>query len=30
MLTKEQFLQSGNPDIGPANCWVGVDAPQQS
>ena len=21
--------QSGNPDIGPANCWVGVDGPKQ-
>ena len=21
--------QSGNADLGPANCWVGVDAPKQ-
>ena len=22
--------ESGNPDIGPANCWVGVDAPKEA
>jgi hypothetical protein len=21
--------ESGNPDLGPANCWVGVDMPKQ-
>jgi hypothetical protein len=22
--------ESGNADIGPANCWVGVDGPKES